>query len=175
MADWGSVPAWVAAGISTFFGSVSWWSSRKSKKSQAEADRQARRATKAAEDAAEAGTRSANAAERAATVLEEQHRSALARVDAAESVPWRLTHRTGAKWELWNETGTPKYRITISGPGVSSKRNPGVIERIDGRSSFEFWGSTHWGADPRVEATWHLRADGQDEPRTWAGTLPPSG
>ena len=36
--DWGSVPAWVTAGVSTLFGFLSWRSSRKSKNAQAEAD-----------------------------------------------------------------------------------------------------------------------------------------
>ena len=63
------MPAWVAAGVSTLIGFLS-WRSRKSKKAQAEADRQARLATKAAEDAAKAAGRSADARERSAAAHE---------------------------------------------------------------------------------------------------------
>lgn len=92
---------------------------------------------------------------------------------AAEGVPWRITHRQGALWELWNETDLPKFNVKIRGSGVVARRTRELIDRIDGRSSHEFWGNTAMTREePRVEVTWNRRPD-DDHRLQWAGRLPP--
>ena len=171
---WGDVPAWVAAAIAALAAFLSWRSSRKSKDAQDEANKQAGIATQAAVDAADAESRAADAAVRSAGALEQQTQHAIEQADAAESVPWRVEHRKGAKWQLWNDSAYPKFKVRISGPGITQRRTPDEVERIDGRSSFEFWGNTSWGAEQRVDVAWHQLSDGQDEPRTWSAPMPPA-
>jgi hypothetical protein len=139
------------------------------------AETQARLATAAAEQAAIAQQQSADAAQRSADALEKQTQLAVEQAAAAEGVPWRVEHRTGAKWELWNASDYAQFKVKISGPGVTARRTPDIIECIDGHSSFEFWGNTSWGAEQRVIVTWHRREDGQDDELTWSGTMPAAG
>jgi hypothetical protein len=173
--DWGNVPAWIAAVAAAFsvaMAFLSWRSSRTSKTAKDDAETRAEEAKSAAQKAANAETRSAAAAERAAKVLEDQHQLTVEQIDAAEGVPWRVEHRSGSKWELWNDSDHPKFGVQISGPGPSRKRIPPQIDRIDGRSAVEFWGTTDYGAEMRVDVSWHRHPDGSDEARTWSGSMP---
>lgn len=144
----------------------------KAQKYQARAETQSRLARQAAEAAAVAQRESAEAASRAATALEKQIQMAEEQAELAEGVPWDVQHRKGSLWELWNVTDSPKFRVEISGPGVSSSHKPPVVDRMDGRSSVEFRGTTGYGASRRVEVRWHRREDAQGEPLVWAGTMP---
>jgi hypothetical protein len=155
-------------------------SARRAKRSEAAAQFDAnraetyqRRATEAAEEATVAQRQSAIAAKRVADALEKQHQLEVEQAEAAEGVPWRVEHSRGAKWLLRNNTDHPKFHVQISGPGVSTTRAPGVIPRIDGRSSFEFWGNTAFGSEARIDVTWHRREDRQDVPGSWSDTMPP--
>jgi hypothetical protein len=90
--------------------------------------------------------------------------------DLAEGVPWRIEYRTGSLYDLWNDTGTPKFHVRISGKGVLSEK---TVDRIDGRSSTDFMGLGAMGAGDQVDVTWHRREDRSDEPRRWTGDKPP--
>ena len=135
-------------------------------------EQHARRAALAAEEAVVAQKESAAAEKRAADALEKQNRMAEEQAEIAEAVPWRLEHREGVKWELWNDSYYRKFKVTISGPGVSQSNPPGLIDHIDGHSSVEFWGTTTWGAKPEVVVTWYGREDAQGHPLSWTGTRP---
>lgn len=175
---------WITlAGVVVSAGSALWAvrSARRASDAEEKADKyrdtaetQARLATAAAEKAAIAQEQSAAAEKRAADALEKQIRLAVEQAAAAEWVPWRVEHRTGAIWELRNHSDYPKFIVKISGPGVSKRRAPAVIDRIDGHSAHEFWGTTDHGAELRVEVTWHRREDEQDDPLTWSGAMPPA-
>lgn len=133
------------------------------------AEQQAERATRAAEQAAAAEVESARAAERSAAALEEQNRRAEEAAAAAEGVPWRLAYQRGSRYELWNDSDTPKFHVQISGEGVL--RNVSR-ERVDGRSPVEFMGLDAFGVGNEVVVTWHRRQDGTDAVLTWTGTKP---
>jgi hypothetical protein len=139
---------------------------------QASAEQHARRATLAAEESATAQRQSAAAEKRVADAIEKQNRSVEDQAEVAEGVSWRLEHREGAMWELWNDSDYPKFKVTIGGPGVSQNNRTPLIDRIDGHSSVDFWGTTHWGAKPQVVVTWYRQADAQGDPLTWTGTRP---
>jgi hypothetical protein len=171
--NWGDVPTWVAAVIAAVAAYIAWDSSKKSKTAEGTADVHRKDALKAAQAAATAETNAAAAAARSAAALEEQTRLATEQADAAEAAPWGVEHSSGAKWLLVNGSNRPKYHVKLGGPGVSTVRAPGVIDRIDGNSSYEFWGDTGWnGKERRLEVIWHQQEDGSDEPRTWSGAMP---
>lgn len=155
---------------------------------QATAEQHSRRATEAAEEAVTAQKRSAAAAEksvtaqtesadaakRSAEALEKANQMAEEIAAAAEGVPWRIEHRSGAQWELWNESDHPKFWVDIAGPGVSVSRPFQTLERLDGRSCAVFWGNNAYGSQPLATVTWHRRIDRTDNPPpTWTGTMPP--
>jgi hypothetical protein len=139
---------------------------------QVRAEQQARRATLAAEESATAQRQSAAVEKRVADAIEKQNRRVEEQAELAEGVPWRLKHRKGAMWELWNDSDYPKFKVTIGGPGVSQNNRPPLFDRIDGHSSVEFWGTTHWGAKPQVVVTWYRHEDAQGDPLSWTGTRP---
>jgi hypothetical protein len=85
-------------------------------------------------------------------------------------VPWEIRYREGSLFDLWNITGTTKFGVQISGGGVL---RPKTVDRIDGRSSEEFFGTRHMGAGNDVVVTWRRREDLSDEPRQWRGNKPP--
>ena len=175
--NWISLGSFVAAAVSAVVAVVQAKRASASKGAaehhEASAEHNAERATKAAEEAAAWQRQAAGAAQRAADALEKQNQMAEQLVQAAEEVPWRLEHKSGAIWRLRNITDYPKFEVTIAGPGVSKNRGPGVIDRIDGQGSEEFWGNTFWGSELRATVTWHSREDAQDEPRSWTDMMPP--
>src|ERR1700736_596690 len=141
--DWGSVPAWVAAGMSALFGVLLWRSSTKSKKAQAES-RQAKQAVRAARDAADAESRTAAALERTADIHTAQERRAAEEFEAEKESPWDLLPISGDDYcVLVNRTGRPKYHVHIGGSAVPP---PGVRvhESRPGKSRGER--SPHMGA-----------------------------
>lgn len=89
--------------------------------------------------------------------------------DPAENAPWRITHRRGMTYELWNVTDTPKFHVVVSGEGVL--RNA-TAPRIDGKSGIGFMGLDAFGVGDGVDVSWHLRQDRSDEQRTWSGIKP---
>lgn len=137
---------------------------------QATAEQQARRATLAAEEAASAQRESAAAAQRAADALEKQNQMAEEQGDLAEGVPWRIEFQVGSRYDLWNDTQTPKFHVHIFGEGVLREK---TVPRIDGRSSADFMGLDAMGVGSQVGVTWHRREDRSDEPRRWTGNKPP--
>ncbi|MCV7006755.1 hypothetical protein [Mycobacterium gordonae] len=138
---------------------------------QARAEQNAERATKAAEDAAVAQRQAALEAGRAAAALEEQNRRAEEQSELAEGVPWRITYRKGSLYDLWNDTGTTKFGVQISGEGVLRAK---TVDRFYGRSSVEFLGLDAMGVGDEVEVRWHRREDHSDEPpQLWVGNKPP--
>ena len=146
-------------------------SARRARKAQAQAEIQAKRAVVAAEKSAEAEVQSADAAARSAAALEQTNRTAQERADLAEGVPWRIEYQRGSTYELWNDTGTPKFAVTIAGEGVlRNKTEP----RVDGRSCTTFMGLDAMGVGDQVVVTWHRNEDRSDAPRTWTGHKPAS-
>jgi len=110
-----------------------------------------------------------NAEGAAAAVLRSmaaEERSARART---ERMPWRIEHRSGSTYELWNDSATPKFYVGITGEGV---RFPRTLPRIDGHNSTSFQGRDAMGAGTPVDVTWHRREDQSDKPRHWAGKTP---
>ncbi|MBX7453410.1 hypothetical protein GR927_35975 [Mycolicibacterium sp. 3033] len=175
--DWISLAGVIIAGGSAVWSVVSARQANKAqaaaKDEQIEAKKQAGRAVEAAEKASAAQVEAAAAASRAADALEKHNRLVVEQAEAAEGVPWRVEHRSGAKWELHNDHDQPKFGVHISGGGVSKGRHaPEIIDRIDGRGSVEFWGDTSWGAGYSVTVTWHRLADRSDDALSWSGTMP---
>ena len=93
-------------------------------------------------------------------------RSAHARI---ERTPWRIEHRSGPMYELWNDSDTPKFYVGITGEGV---RFPRTAPRIDGHSSTSFQGLDAMDAGTQVDVTWHRRQDQSDKTRHWTGKTP---
>ena len=93
-------------------------------------------------------------------------RSARARI---ERTPWRIEHRSGSTYELWNDSATPKFYVGITGEGV---RYPRTAPRIDGHSSTSFQGRDAMDAGTQVDVTWHRRQDQSDKPHRWMGKTP---
>ncbi|WP_322860111.1 hypothetical protein U8D42_12750 [Mycobacterium europaeum] len=173
-AEWISLGSFVAAAVSAF---VAFLQARRAKASQdaaahyqARAEQNAERATQAAEEAATAQRQTATEAGRVAKAIEEQNRVAEQRAEQAEGVPWQIRHREGDLCDLWNITETTKFGVRIEGGGVLQ---PKTVDRIDGRSSAEFFATRHMGASNDVLVTWYRRADLSDEPRRWRGNKPP--
>lgn len=175
--DWISLAGVIVAAVVAVVSAV--WAVRAARRADAADERaeqnrvaaqqQAERAAQAAEQAAAAEVESARAAERSAAALEEQNRRAEEAAAAAEGVPWRIAYQTGSRYELWNDSDTPKYYVQISGEGVLR----GVSrERVDGRSPVEFMGLDAMGVGNEVQVTWYRRQDRSGEPLTWTGIKP---
>jgi len=121
-------------------------------------------------ETAEDATAAAVAAERAAHALEEKKRIAARQTRAIERAPWRIEHRSGSTYELWNDSATPKFYVGITGEGVRYSR---TAPRIDGHSSTSFQGLDAMDVGAQVDVTWHRRQDQSDKPRRWTGKTPP--
>ncbi|WP_396929192.1 hypothetical protein [Mycolicibacterium sp.] len=162
------------AGVVVSFSSAVWAvvSAVRARRAEAAAAGFQTLAATAARDAAAAQKEAASAAERAAAALEEQNRVVAEHANAAERVSWRIVHRSGAKWELWNDSVNPKFRVNISGPGVSTKQPPPTIPHMDGHSSSEFWGTTSYGAVKRADVTWRASDDDDAPELRWSGAMP---
>lgn len=63
--------------------------------------------------------------------------------EQAEGVPWEIRYSEGSLFDLWNITGTTKFGVQIAGGGVL---RPTTVDRIDGRSSVDFFATSHLGA-----------------------------
>ena len=120
-------------------------------------------------DTAAAVSRSTAAAERSARAGKEKKRIAAGLARAIERAPWRIEHRSGPMYELWNDSATPKFYVGITGEGV---RFPRTAPRIDGHSSMSFQGLDAMDAGTQVDVTWHRRQDQSDKPRRWTGNTP---
>jgi len=118
-----------------------------------------------AENNAAAVLRSTAAADRSTRARKEKKRIA-ARLARA---PWRIEHRSGSMYELWNDSATPKFYVGITGEGVRYAR---TAPRIDGHSSMSFQGLDAKGVGIQVDVTWHVREDQLDRPRRWTGNTP---
>ena len=173
-ANWISLASFIAAAVSATVAVVQAKRASASQSSaahsQARAEQQAERATQAAEEAAAWQRQAASAAQQSADALVEQNRRADEQAERAEGVPWEIRYREGDLYDLRNITDTTKFGVQISGSGVL---RPKTVDRIDGRSSEEFFGTSHSGAGNQVEVTWHRREDLSDEPRPWLGSKPP--
>ena len=73
---------------------------------------------KNAEATAAAVSRSTAAAERSDRAGKEKKRIAAQLARAIERTPWRIEHRSGPMYELWNDSATPKFYVGITGEGV---------------------------------------------------------
>jgi hypothetical protein len=124
-----------------------------------------------AEDNAAAVLRSTAAAERSARARKEKKRIAARLARAIERAPWRIEHRSGSTYELWNDSATPKFYVGITGEGVRYAR---TAPRIDGHSSMSFQGLDAMNVGTQVDVTWHVREDQSDKPRRWTGNTPPT-
>jgi nicotinamidase-related amidase len=113
--QWGTAPAWVAAGLSFIFGLQSWLSSRNSKAERVEAAKQAERT----ERAVQAAERQAHAAERVVALHEAHEQRQAERIEAAEERPWELLPIPGDDncW-LHNTTEAAKYAVQVEGIDV---------------------------------------------------------
>ncbi|OBB65152.1 hypothetical protein [Mycobacterium sp. 852014-50255_SCH5639931] len=173
-ANWISLGSFVAATVSAAVAVVQAKRASASKgaaeKHEARAEQYAGRATKAAEEAAAWQRQAAEAAQRSADALEAQNRLVEDQAEEAEGVPWEIRFREGSLFDVWNITNTTKFGVRIEGGGV---QRPKSVDRIDGRSSVDFFGTSHMGGSDQVEVTWHRREDLSDEPRQWRGNKPP--
>lgn len=127
------------------------------------------REVETAEDAAAAVLRSTAAAERSAHARKEKNRIVAQQTRAIERAPWRIEHRSGSTYELWNDSATPKFYVGITGEGVL---RPKTVPRIDGHSSTTFHGLDAIDAGTQVDVTWHRREDQSDRPRRWTRKKP---
>jgi hypothetical protein len=166
--------------VAVFSAGFAVWSARRARAAQeqanhyqARAEQAAERATKAAEDAAVAQRESAAAEKRTAAALEKQNQMTQEQVDLDEGAPWDILHREGDIFELWNQSKRPKFKVTISGPGVSQGHPPAVVDRVDGNRPVQFYGSMGWGDDLSVMVTWYNREDCRGDPKPWTGIRPP--
>jgi hypothetical protein len=116
------------------------------------------------EDAAAAVLRSTAAAERSAHARKEKNRIVAQQTRAIERAPWRIEHRSGSRYELWNDSATPKFYVGITGEGVL---RPKTVPRIDGHSSTTFHGLDAMDVGTQVDIAWHRREDQSDTPRRW--------
>jgi hypothetical protein len=107
-------------------------------------------------------------AERSSRTREEKDRPAAQVAKAIERTPWRIEHRSGSTYELWNDSPTPKFYVGVTGEGVRYGR---TAPRIEGHSSISFQGLDAMGA-AQVDVTWHRRQDQLDKPRRWTGKTP---
>ncbi|MGH3725006.1 MAG: hypothetical protein ACRDUS_12905 [Mycobacterium sp.] len=164
--DWISLVGVVVSASAAIWAVVS---ASKSKTAQKEATKQAGIATQAAVEAASAEQRSADAAERSANALEEQNQMVAEQAAIAEGVPWTIQYRRGSTYELWNDSDTPKFQVSIGGEGVLRDV---TAERIDGRSCVTFMGLDASGVGNRVDVTWHRLAGAGDPALTWTGIKP---
>jgi hypothetical protein len=98
---------------------------------------------------------------------------AVEKSEAAEWVPWEISLRDGSTYVLRNRSDQPKFKVLISGPGVSRVSVPSVFERVDGRGSVDFRGTTERHAKMRVEVTWHHKEDHLDAQQSWSDSMPP--
>ena len=112
--------------------------------------------------------RATAAAERSTRVREEKNGIAAQVAKAIERTPWRIEHRSGSTYELWNDSATPKFYVGVTGEGVRYRR---TAPRIEGHSSISFQGLDAIGA-VQVDVTWHRRQDQSDKPRHWTGKTP---
>jgi hypothetical protein len=156
--DMGSVPAWVAAGVSAIFGIQSWRSSRRSKEAREAADKQAERATEAAENAVAARGQIAAETKRLADATERQW-------DAAEESPW-LIERDDKGDRLRNLTATAKYHVHLRGGPVRVDGRRMFYE-IDGNDSPEVDLLEPWRvlADKTVIVSWYPTKEQAGEPK----------
>lgn len=166
-AQWGNVPAWVAAGISLIFGITSWRSSRKSSAERDEARRQAERA----ERAAGAAEREAGAAERSAAVAEARERRETAQTEDAEADPWELEPIPGVdSYYLINTTTTAKYAVTVEGARVHD--SPVKIDIIGPGRRVDLVVMPFGQLGSSVEISWYQRQDRSDWLRTRKVSIP---
>ena len=124
---------------------------------------------KSAEATTAAVSRSTAAKKRSADAHKEKRRLAAQLARAIERAPWRIEHRSGPMYELWNDSATPKFYVGITGEGVLYPR---TAPRIDGHSSTTFQGRDDMDAGTQVDVTWHRREDQSDKPRRWTGKTP---
>ena len=76
---------------------------------------------KNAEATAAAVSRSTAAAKRSARARKEKNRIAAQLARAIERTPWRIKHRSGSTYELWNDSATPKFYVGITGACPESR------------------------------------------------------
>ncbi len=124
---------------------------------------------KNAETTAAALLRSTSAGERSARAHKEKRRLAAQLARAIERAPWRIEHRSGYTYELWNDSATPKFYVGITGEGVLYAR---TAPRIDGHSSMSYQVRDAMHVGTQVDVTWHRREDQSDRPRRWTGNTP---
>lgn len=167
--EWGTLPAWVAAGLSLIFGILSWLSSRKSKAEGDEATAQAERA----ERAADAAQRRADAAERSADTAEAQERREAEATAEAEADPWDLAPIRGSpNCYLINTTNTAKYDITVNGFKIHN--GPARFDMIGPGKRVEVSIMRIGHPDDSVEVAWYPQEGLLDRPETTRKTIPSS-
>jgi hypothetical protein len=124
---------------------------------------------KNAEATAAAVLRSTAARERSTRAHNEKRRLAAQLASTIERAPWRIEHRSGSTYELWNDSATPKFYVGITGEGVRYGR---TAPRIDGHSSTSFQAPDGKHVGAQVDVTWHRRQDQSDKIRRWTGKTP---
>lgn len=165
--QWGNVPAWFAAIISTISAYLSWRSQRKSKAERDEATQQAEQA-KLSADAAQ---RQADAAQRSAAIAEAQQQRKAEEAEAAETDPWQLAPIPGDDdCYLINTTRTAKYDVTVSGFKIHN--SPTRFDVIGPGQREELSIMRIYHPDDSIEVTWRRRPDLSDVPQTRRKTIP---
>jgi hypothetical protein len=165
--QWGTLPAWVAAGLSLIFGILSWLSSRKSKAERDEATAQADRA----ERAADAAKRQADAADRSAAAVEAQERRDAEATAEAEADPWDLAPIPGdPNCYLINTSKTAKYDITVNGFEIHN--GPARFDMIGPGERVELSIMRIMHPDDSVEVAWYPQEGLSDRPATMRKTIP---
>jgi len=167
--DLGSVPAWVAAGISAIFGIQSWLSSRRSKQAGDAAGRQAERACEAAEKAVAAQGEIAAETKRVAELSRtdpDANRHATERNwEAVEENPWQIV-RDDEGDRLCNLTATTKYHVRLRG-GPARLDGQNFFYEIAGNDSAQVDLLEPWRilADKTVIVSWHSTNATTGEPK----------
>jgi hypothetical protein len=83
---------------------------------------------------------------------------------------WQLRHHRGSIYELFNDSTTPKFNVTVTGESII---RPVQVERIDARSSRTFVAVSAMGMDDSIVVRWHAHEDLSDEQSSWTATMPP--
>lgn len=179
---YGDVPAYLSTAVAIVFGTLGWWSSRRSKKAEKAATNQAVKATEAAQDAAAAQRQIAEDTRRFATAQETHTALLQDAAEQAERFPW-VIHRQGDSMDfrLLNLTNTRKYQVVVTGEPAG--RPAGVFRMggggdnqfdfVDGRETVELdLFVAAQTIDRSVTVSWHPTQDHTGEPWTQRIGLP---
>jgi hypothetical protein len=166
---WGTVPAWISAGVAFLSAVSSAISAVRSRNSRKEAAQRAKDAADAALRSADAESRAAAAVEQLASAYQEHARIQAAERDAAAArPPWELRRHDQFNVTLHNTSDAPRFHVTANGEQI---RVPGGVawEHVNPRSAVEIHVLAGDDASPEIDVTWYDTEGRFGEPRRWRG------